>query len=167
MQVVLLSLEDIYYFALVFLLFMLIFSILGVQVFRDVFVDSRAHFDNFFWSFVTVFQVITGENWNEVLYTGIGGAGWGCTIYFVALFVIGIFDTRLHTYTRTPHTHTYTHIHTHTHIHTYTHTHIYIKQRQKRTTITHTRIQLTHVLHHTHRTHRTQAYVSCITPVAI
>ena len=27
----------------------------------------RAHFDNFGWGFVTVFQIMTGENWNTIM----------------------------------------------------------------------------------------------------
>ena len=30
----------------------------------------RFNFDNFYWSLVTVFQVISGENWNETMYEG-------------------------------------------------------------------------------------------------
>ena len=40
-------------------------------------VSSRANFDSFGWSIITVFQIIGAENWNEVLYDGIAGAGWG------------------------------------------------------------------------------------------
>jgi len=30
----------------------------------------RANFDTFVWAFVTVFQVMTGENWNTIMYAG-------------------------------------------------------------------------------------------------
>ena len=31
----------------------------------------REHsFDNIFWAFITIFQILTGENWNEVMYDG-------------------------------------------------------------------------------------------------
>ena len=50
----------------------------------------RAHFDNLWWSFVTVFQVLTGENWNEVVYNGIFATDWiMATIYFVLLNIVG------------------------------------------------------------------------------
>merc|ERR1719197_2469728 len=50
----------------------------------------RHNFDSFGWSFVTVFQVLTGENWNEVLYNAIRGTGWTmAVIYFVVLNVLG------------------------------------------------------------------------------
>merc|ERR1740127_202480 len=31
----------------------------------------RAHFDTFVWGLVTVFQVMTGENWNTIMYAGL------------------------------------------------------------------------------------------------
>lgn len=34
-------------------------------------VVSRANFDNILWSLVTIFQILTGENWNLVMYDGI------------------------------------------------------------------------------------------------
>merc|ERR1719162_2851183 len=50
----------------------------------------RANFSNFAWSFVTVFQVLTGENWNEVLYNGILATNFGLgVIYFVLLNLVG------------------------------------------------------------------------------
>jgi len=51
---------------------------------------ARGHFDYFWWSFMTVFQVLTGENWNEVLYYAIDGTSWElASIYFVMLNVVG------------------------------------------------------------------------------
>ena len=37
----------------------------------------------------TVFQVLTGENWNAVLYDGIRSVGWSSVAYYVSLFVVG------------------------------------------------------------------------------
>merc|ERR1719199_178201 len=54
--------------------------------------DPRHHFDNIFWAFVTVFQVLTGENWNEVLYNGIKGTSWTASvIYFTLLNIVGAY----------------------------------------------------------------------------
>ena len=54
---------------------MFIFALLGCQFFAGEFTDDnfggdapRAHFDNIWWAMVTVFQVLTGENWNEVIF---------------------------------------------------------------------------------------------------
>ena len=35
----------------------------------------RSHFDTFLWSFITIFQILTGENWNTVMY-GMRATGW-------------------------------------------------------------------------------------------
>jgi len=39
--------------------------------------------------FVTVFQVLTGENWNEVMYTGLTASGQIAWVYFVLLNLVG------------------------------------------------------------------------------
>jgi hypothetical protein len=61
----------------------------------------RAHFDNFGWGFVTVFQIMTGENWNTIMYAAMrsggcspeGGSGWiECVFYgfmHVTLLLVG------------------------------------------------------------------------------
>lgn len=56
----------------------------------------RAHFDTFTWGFVTVFQVMTGENWNTIMYAGMRASErWEGTlvpptVLSAALFVIMI-----------------------------------------------------------------------------
>ena len=69
---------------------MFIFTLLGMQLFAGLFTEEnfdgdkpRAHFDNFWWGFVTVFQVLTGENWNEVLYDGMKVAGFNSVLFFL------------------------------------------------------------------------------------
>jgi len=49
----------------------------------------RAHFDNFLWAFVTCFQVLSGENWNTVMYDGMIAIGGAACIYFLLLVVAG------------------------------------------------------------------------------
>ena len=49
---------------------------------------SRHNFDTFFWAFITIFQILTGENWNTVMYDGMRING-GYAIYFVLLVVVG------------------------------------------------------------------------------
>ena len=51
--------------------------------------QPRHHFDDFFWAFITIFQVLTGENWNEVLYDGMRTKGDAACLYFILLVVIG------------------------------------------------------------------------------
>eukprot|EP01083_Nonionella_stella_P193544 714731_1 len=88
LAVVLDSLEDLMYFMLILFLFMFIYALLGYQLFRGK-IDERANFDTFWWSLVTVFQVVTGENWNDVLISGVEATGWWSTLYFGSMFVVG------------------------------------------------------------------------------
>jgi len=50
----------------------------------------RHNFDNIGWSLITIFQILTGENWNSVMYDGMYAVdnGWA-SLYFVLLVVIG------------------------------------------------------------------------------
>ena len=51
--------------------------------------QPRHNFDDIFWAFVTIFQVLTGEDWNAVMYDGMRTTGtWAC-VYFIMLVVIG------------------------------------------------------------------------------
>jgi len=80
-------------------LFIFIFALLGMQIFGGRFLDeeSRATFDNFFQACFTVFQILTGEDWNVVMYDGIQayggikGMGSIASIYFLILFICGNF----------------------------------------------------------------------------
>lgn len=49
----------------------------------------RAHFETPVWAFVTVFQVMTGENWNWIMYAGMRARGWGYALYFVFMILFG------------------------------------------------------------------------------
>lgn len=88
---------------LLLFLFIVIFSLLGMQVFGGKFAETtggieemhRSNFDTFSQSLLTVFQVLTGEDWNEVMYIGINAYGgvnsygiWAC-IFFIVLFICG------------------------------------------------------------------------------
>ncbi|KAG2495837.1 hypothetical protein HYH03_006076 [Edaphochlamys debaryana] len=49
----------------------------------------RANFDNLFWGLYTVFQLLTGENWNDVMYDAMRTlTPWAC-LYFISIIVIG------------------------------------------------------------------------------
>ncbi|XP_041084014.1 voltage-dependent L-type calcium channel subunit alpha-1S-like isoform X1 [Polyodon spathula] len=85
---------------LLLFLFIIIFSLLGMQVFggKYNFEDMevrRSTFDNFPQALISVFQILTGEDWNSVMYNGImayGGPtfpGMLVCIYFIILFVCG------------------------------------------------------------------------------
>uniref|UniRef100_A0A803TT04 Voltage-dependent L-type calcium channel subunit alpha n=1 Tax=Anolis carolinensis TaxID=28377 RepID=A0A803TT04_ANOCA len=81
-------------------LFISVFALLGMQLFggKFDFDDTeirRSTFDNFPQALITVFQVLTGEDWTSVMYNGIlsyGGPSYPgilVCLYFVVLFVCG------------------------------------------------------------------------------
>lgn len=71
-----------------------VYILLGMQLFGGQFGEGvqrpRAHFDNLWWASVTVFQLISGENWNEVLYDAIANSSDTIAVlYFASLNVVG------------------------------------------------------------------------------
>ena len=119
------TLKDITNFAFLLLIFMYIFALVGMQFFANHFCfdpdtgryikfDERAgaaegvftcsldnvprsHFDDMLISFTTIFQILTGENWNTVMYDGMRGnsfegeVAWGAMVYFVFVTIVGNF----------------------------------------------------------------------------
>uniref|UniRef100_A0AAR2JIG3 Voltage-dependent N-type calcium channel subunit alpha n=1 Tax=Pygocentrus nattereri TaxID=42514 RepID=A0AAR2JIG3_PYGNA len=86
--------------SLLFLLFLFIvvFALLGMQLFGGQFNFDKetptTNFDNFPAAIMTVFQILTGEDWNAVMYHGIesqGGVRRGMfySIYFIVLTLFG------------------------------------------------------------------------------
>uniref|UniRef100_A0A3Q3KPH8 Voltage-dependent N-type calcium channel subunit alpha n=1 Tax=Mastacembelus armatus TaxID=205130 RepID=A0A3Q3KPH8_9TELE len=86
--------------SLLFLLFLFIvvFALLGMQLFGGQFnfeVETpTTNFDTFPAAILTVFQILTGEDWNAVMYHGIesqGGVrrGMFSSIYFIVLTLFG------------------------------------------------------------------------------
>ncbi|XP_035230551.1 voltage-dependent calcium channel type D subunit alpha-1-like isoform X2 [Stegodyphus dumicola] len=95
------SMRSIASLLLLLFLFIVIFALLGMQVFGGKFNNNphedkpRSNFDSFWQSLLTVFQILTGEDWNEVMYHGInayggvGSPGVLACIYFIILFICG------------------------------------------------------------------------------
>ncbi|XP_073994416.1 ca[2+]-channel protein alpha[[1]] subunit D isoform X2 [Rhodnius prolixus] len=95
------SIQSIASLLLLLFLFIVIFALLGMQVFGGRFNfdqnkdKPRSNFDSFWQSLLTVFQILTGEDWNAVMYDGIqayGGVsspGILACIYFIILFICG------------------------------------------------------------------------------
>ncbi|XP_053096179.1 voltage-dependent N-type calcium channel subunit alpha-1B isoform X4 [Pangasianodon hypophthalmus] len=86
--------------SLLFLLFLFIvvFALLGMQIFGGQFnfenETPTTNFDNFPAAIMTVFQILTGEDWNAVMYHGIesqGGVPLGMfsSVYFIILTLFG------------------------------------------------------------------------------
>ncbi|KAL0185903.1 hypothetical protein M9458_017573, partial [Cirrhinus mrigala] len=90
------SVKSIASLLLLLFLFIVIFALLGMQVFGGKFnfpdrVIQRSNFDNFPQALISVFQVLTGEEWDSIMYNGImahGGPqspGILVSIYFIIL----------------------------------------------------------------------------------
>ena len=105
------SVKEIGNFAILLIMFMLIYSLVGMQLlsnrlrfsprtgevvginetgYNSAFIP-RSNFDSFSWSMVTVFQILTGENWNAIMYDGWRSRGIIAVMYMGSLLVIGVF----------------------------------------------------------------------------
>ncbi|XP_076859766.1 calcium channel, voltage-dependent, L type, alpha 1F subunit isoform X2 [Brachyhypopomus gauderio] len=94
------SMKSIASLLLLLFLFLIIFALLGMQLFGGKFnfdetQTKRSTFDTFPQALLTCFQILTGEDWNMVMYDGImayGGPvfpGMIVCLYFVILFICG------------------------------------------------------------------------------
>jgi len=83
------------YLSILLLLFMFIMSVAGMMFFGGKFdkdtIDGRHLFDNFGVAMLTVFQMLTGENHNSVLYDGINSTSYFCVPYFLIVQILGGF----------------------------------------------------------------------------
>jgi len=87
------------YLSILLMLFMFIASVAGMMFFGGEFQENvmdaedgrRNLFDNFGISMLTVFQMLTGENWNSVLNDGIRWTSWACVPYFLVVQILGGF----------------------------------------------------------------------------
>ncbi|CAK6982852.1 voltage-dependent T-type calcium channel subunit alpha-1H-like [Scomber scombrus] len=75
-----------------------IISVLGMHMFGCKFsfksehgdiITDRKNFDSLLWSMVTVFQILTLEDWNFVLYNAMASTSPWSAFYFVALIMFG------------------------------------------------------------------------------
>lgn len=139
LETVLSTMNDLSYFTLILLLFMFIYALLGMSLFRGKYLGAcapqdpnasqalidecsaltpkrieiidmdkgydhlqcsqnsncvwrgltenpRANFSNFGFAMLAVFQILSGENWNELMYDGKAATGWGSVFYFITCF---------------------------------------------------------------------------------
>ena len=86
--------------AVLALLFIFIYALIGKQFFYGELIDpdtgagSRYHFNGFWRSLITMFIVLTGENWNWVMRIVIENRPeqyWTAVTYFVSAMLIGNF----------------------------------------------------------------------------
>nr|QDD67334.1 ion channel protein [Tetranychus cinnabarinus] len=104
------TLDNVAVFFALLVLFIFIFSCLGMHLFggkfcskldgspcscRDILnknltcICDRKRFDNFLWALVTVFQILTQEDWNVVLFNGMERTTHWAALYFVVLMTFG------------------------------------------------------------------------------
>ncbi|KAL4110193.1 hypothetical protein PRIC1_001886 [Phytophthora ramorum] len=97
-------------FGVLFFIFIYIYALIGMQFFGNTmrFDDNgyptpynineywfgtvpRLNFDTFLWSSITVFKIITSDNWNENMYDVIRSNGMFAAFYTMSLIVFGNF----------------------------------------------------------------------------
>ena len=80
-------------FLLLTLLFVFIFSVLGMQIFGggEGFAGERKNFDSFGNSFLLVFEMLTGSDWYYTMWNGMDGEGKWASLYFVVWMLLGHF----------------------------------------------------------------------------
>jgi hypothetical protein len=61
--------------------------LLPAQVGKATVPDSR--FDNIGWALLTTFQLVTTENWNNVMYSGMAATSPAAALWFIAAIIIG------------------------------------------------------------------------------
>ena len=88
------SMKSISYLGLLMLIIMFIYTLLGKQLFKDAMDDGtgnnpRSNFDNLFWAFVTVFTLITAQNWNTIMYNSVGVTNVLYAFFYVSFMIIG------------------------------------------------------------------------------
>ncbi|XP_023221349.1 voltage-dependent T-type calcium channel subunit alpha-1I-like [Centruroides sculpturatus] len=96
--VMLRTIDNVAVFFALLILFIFIFSILGMNLFGCRFCKKigdgsmhceRKNFDSLLWAIVTVFQILTQEDWNVVLFNGMEKTSHWAALYFVALMTFG------------------------------------------------------------------------------
>uniref|UniRef100_A0AAR2L7P3 Voltage-dependent T-type calcium channel subunit alpha n=2 Tax=Pygocentrus nattereri TaxID=42514 RepID=A0AAR2L7P3_PYGNA len=91
------TMDNVATFCMLLMLFIFIFSILGMHLFGCKFgserdgdtMPDRKNFDSLLWAIVTVFQILTQEDWNKVLYNGMASTSPVAALYFIALMTFG------------------------------------------------------------------------------
>ncbi|XP_067231804.1 voltage-dependent T-type calcium channel subunit alpha-1H-like [Chanodichthys erythropterus] len=92
------SIDKVAAFCMLLMIYIFTFSILGMHLFGCKFsmktedgdtIPDRKNFDSLLWAIVTVFQILTQEDWNVVLYNGMASTSPWAALYFVALMSFG------------------------------------------------------------------------------
>jgi hypothetical protein len=74
---------------------MVIYALIGMEIFGGEYQKygldplPRSNFNSLYWALITVFQVLTGENWNDVMHDHMQINVAYSVVFFVSLFCIG------------------------------------------------------------------------------
>lgn len=99
------AMEDVAYLVIILIVFIFMFATLGISMFAKPWHDKvgtamaandgwplgRWTFNDIWWSSITVFQVLTGDAWNQVMQDGVYATNNFAIIYFIAVVVFGGF----------------------------------------------------------------------------
>ena len=88
------SLEDFMYIFFLLILFNYIYALLGMQIFGGKFNfpgSTRMNFDDFFIAYMSVFNLLTLENWNDILTSSLrSDVNYGISLlYLISWIFIG------------------------------------------------------------------------------
>ena len=105
------TLKDITHFSVLMLIFMFIYSLLGMEMFayrikfngrnKDYPLNPievpdtntgwypRSNFNTFLNAMVTVFGILIGENWNSTMYDHLRAGSRTAYVFFISLFIFG------------------------------------------------------------------------------
>jgi hypothetical protein len=98
-EVILSAVSDTLHLSLFIGLLLFIAALLGMQIFGGLMVPVeqqtgrpvRAHFDTFYFAFYTVFQVITTDNWVNVMWNAMLGTNVAACGFFIILVLFGTY----------------------------------------------------------------------------
>lgn len=90
------SVSNFFYLFLLLALFLVIFSLLGMQIFAGEFSFAdglpRGNFDSFHWAFVTTFILLSTENWNNILTSSMRSPlGPPSSLFLISWIILGNF----------------------------------------------------------------------------
>jgi len=84
------SLASIGYVTILLAVFVIVYALTGRQLLSgklDV-TTSRYNYDTLWWSIVSSFRIMTGDDWSVLMYEAMGINPWFC-LYYISLFIIG------------------------------------------------------------------------------
>eukprot|EP01012_Entosiphon_sulcatum_P053801 TRINITY_DN740_c0_g1_i1.p1 TRINITY_DN740_c0_g1~~TRINITY_DN740_c0_g1_i1.p1 ORF type:complete len:2364 (+),score=263.90 TRINITY_DN740_c0_g1_i1:1645-8736(+) len=83
------------YLNLMIFMYLFLAALVGMQFFggKFNFPDGRprATFDGIYWAFLTAFQILTFDNWPNVMWDGMRATGPGAAVFFVLMVILGDF----------------------------------------------------------------------------